>query len=175
MKEKQSWMDRLDKKRDEIGEKLAQKEVKLPTELVAGIFFLILGVVILLIMPSQVAVSDSDVINGRAFPTLLMVVMIIFSGALLVKELYNFYVKKIPLTTKTVNLLVEVKALEILAILLLTYIICRVTDLFVIGSIFCCLGFLIYFRCRKKSYYAITLIAAVAIWAAFRFGLNVGF
>lgn len=175
MKEKQNWMDRLDKKRDEIDEKLAKKEIKLPTELVTGIVFLLLGAVILLIMPKQVPVSDTDVVNGRAFPTLLMVVMMIFSGALLLKELYNVYVKKIPLTTKTVNLLVEVKALEILAILLLTYIICRVTNLFVVGAIFCSLGFLVYFRCRKKSYYAITLAAAVLIWAAFRFGLNVSF
>lgn len=175
MKEKQNWMDRLDKKRDEIGEKLAQKEIKLPTELVTGIFFLLFGTVVLLIMPDQVPVSDTDVINGRAFPTLLMVVMIIFSSMLLLKELYNVYVKKLPWTTKTVNLLIEVKALEILAILVLTYIICKVTDLFVIGSVFCCLAFLIYFRCRRKSFYAITLIAAVLIWVAFRFGLGVSF
>ena len=76
---------------------------------------------------------------------------------------------------KNINLLVEVKALEILAILLLTYVICRVTDLFVAGAIFCSLAFLIYFRCRKLSYYAITLTVAVLIWIAFRFGLNVNF
>lgn len=126
-------------------------------------------------MPKQVPVSDTDVINGRAFPTLLMVVMMIFSGIILLKELYNYFIKKCPLTTKKVNLLVEVKALEILAILFLTYLICKITDLFVIGAIFCCLGFLLYFRCRKKSYYAITLVTAVLIWVAFRFGLNVNF
>ncbi len=175
MKEKESWMDRLDKKRDEIDEKLAKKEINLPIEFIAGIVFLVLGLVVLLIMPSQVPVSDTDVVNGRVFPKLLMVVMMIFSSVLLLKELYNVYVKKRPWTTKTVNLLIEVKALEILAILLLTYVICRVTDLFVIGAVFCCLGFLVYFRCRKKSYYAITLTAAVLIWATFRFGLNVSF
>lgn len=175
MSEKQSWMDRLDKKRDEIDERLARKELELPTELAAGVIFLLLGAVVLLIMPNQVPVSNTDVINGRAFPALLMVVMMVFSGILLLKELYKVYVKKLPLTTKTVNLLVEVKALEILAILLLTYVICRVTNLFVIGAVFCSLGFMVYFRCRKKSYYAITLTAAVLIWVAFRFGLNVNF
>ena len=175
MKEKEGWIDRLDKKRDEIDEKLAKKEINLPIEFVAGIVFLVLGLVVLLIMPNQVPVSDTDVVNGRVFPTLLMVVMMIFSGVLLLKELYNVYVKKRPWTTKTVNLLVEVKALEILAILLLTYVICRVTDLFVVGAIFCSLAFLIYFRCRKLSYYAITLTVAVLIWIAFRFGLNVSF
>lgn len=120
-------------------------------------------------------VSDTDVVNGRAFPTLLMVVMMICSGMVLAKELYQIFVKKMPPATKNINLLVEVKALEILAILLLTYVICRVMDLFVIGAIFCSLAFLVYFRCRKVSYYAITLTMAVLIWVAFRFGLNVNF
>ncbi len=167
------WMDWLDEKRDTIGEKLSKKEMKL--HIVTGVFFLLLGAVILLIMPKQVPVSDSDVINGQAFPTLLMAVMMICSGVVLAKELYNIFVKKMPPAMKNINLLVEVKALEILAILLLTYVICRVTDLFVVGAIFCSLAFLIYFRCRKLSYYAITLTVAVLIWIAFRFGLNVNF
>ncbi len=169
------WMDWLDEKRDTIGEKLSKKEMKLPIDIVTGVFFLLLGAVILLIMPKQVPVSDSDVINGQAFPTLLMVVMMICSGVVLAKELYNIFVKKMPPAMKNINLLVEVKALEILAILLLTYAICRVTDLFVVGAIFCSLAFLVYFRCRKLSYYAITLTVAVLIWIAFRFGLNVNF
>lgn len=169
------WMDWLDEKRDTIGEKLSKKEMKLPIDIVTGIFFLLLGALILLIMPKQVPVSDSDVINGQAFPTLLMAVMMICSGVVLAKELYNIFVKKMPPAMKNINLLVEVKALEILAILLLTYVICRVTDLFVAGAIFCSLAFLIYFRCRKLSYYAITLTVAVLIWIAFRFGLNVNF
>ena len=169
------WMDWLDEKRDTIGEKLSKKEMKLPIDIVTGVFFLLLGAVILLIMPKQVPVSDSDVINGQAFPTLLMAVMMICSGVVLAKELYNIFVKKMPPAMKNINLLVEVKALEILAILLLTYVICRVTDLFVVGAIFCSLAFLIYFRCRKLSYYAITLTVAVLIWIAFRFGLNVSF
>ena len=169
------WMDWLDEKRDTIGEKLSKKEMKLPIDIVTGVFFLLLGAVILLIMPKQVPVSDSDVINGQAFPTLLMAVMMICSGVVLAKELYNIFVKKMPPAMKNINLLVEVKALEILAILLLTYLICRVTDLFVVGAIFCSLAFLIYFRCRKLSYYAITLTVAVLIWIAFRFGLNVNF
>ena len=169
------WMDWLDEKRDTIGEKLSKKEMKLPIDIVTGVFFLLLGAVILLIMPKQVLVSDSDVINGQAFPTLLMAVMMICSGVVLAKELYNIFVKKMPPAMKNINLLVEVKALEILAILLLTYVICRVTDLFVVGAIFCSLAFLIYFRCRKLSYYAITLTVAVLIWIAFRFGLNVNF
>ncbi len=76
---------------------------------------------------------------------------------------------------KVINIQVEAKALGILGILLGTYFLSKWTGLFVVGAVFCCLGFLLYFRCRKKSYYVITLVIAVAIWAAFRFALGVDF
>ena len=76
---------------------------------------------------------------------------------------------------KVINLQTEIKALIILAILIISYLLARTTDLFVVGAIFCCLGFLVYFRCKKPSYYIITLTLAVVIWATFRFVLNVDF
>ena len=69
----------------------------------------------------------------------------------------------------------EVKALVIFGILFFTYFLSKVTGLFLVGAIFCSLGFLVYFRCKKPVYYVITLILAVGIWAVFRFVLNVGF
>ena len=90
------------------------------------------------------------------------------------KELYKLATKQ-PLNWKVINIQVEAKALAILGILLGTYFLSKWTGLFVVGAVFCCLGFLLYFRCRKKSYYVITLVIAVAIWAAFRFVLGVDF
>ena len=175
MKEKNTWMDRMDAGRDALGEKLAAREIEIPTELISGGFFFAFAIIIYLVMPSQVAVSDSDVVNGRAFPTLLAALMLLFSIVLLIQEFIKVKIKKQPPTTRKVNLLVEIKALVILGILIFTYVICRVTNLFAVGACFCCLGFLIYFRCRKVSYYVITLTMAVLIWVAFRFGLNVNF
>ena len=49
----------------------------------------------------------------------------------------------------------------------------------VTGNVFiwflCAVAFLMFFRCKKKSYYAITVTAAVLIWVVFRFVLNVDF
>ena len=137
------------------------------------VFFLV-ALVILLVMPDQVAVSEKDVVNGRAFPTMLMVVMMLCCAMLVAKELYKLAPRQ-PLNWKVINVQIEMKALVILAILIGTWALSKITGLFVVGAVFCCLGFLLYFRCRKKSYYAITLVLAVAIWAAFRFVLGVGF
>ena len=98
------------------------------------------------------AISEKDTVNGRAFPTLLMVVMMICCAMLVAKEIYKLITKQ-PLNWKVINLQTELKALVILAILVVTYLLCRYTDLFVVGAIFCCLGFLVYSRCKKPSYY----------------------
>ena len=163
-----------EKKLDAWAEKLEKIDVRYPSDLVTGIISLVLSIVLLVIMPQQVVISEKDVVNGRAFPTMLCYLMLAMSVLLIGKELVKLAGKK-PMEMKTVNLLVEVKALTIIAILVITYLLAKFTDLFVIGAVFCAVAFLVYFRCKKKSYYAITLGMAVIIWVAFRFVLNVPF
>ena len=168
------WVEQFNGRMDAWGRKLHEKEIRIPIDLVTGVVFFLFALVVFLVMPDQVAVSEKDVVHGRAFPTLLMVVMMLCCAILVAKELYKLATKQ-PLNWKVINIQVEVKALVILGILIGTWFLSKLTGLFVIGAIFCCLGFLLYFRCRKKSYYVITLVLAVAIWAAFRFALGVDF
>ncbi len=169
-----NFIANAEKKLDTWGEKLEKINITYPSDLVTGVLFLIVSIVILLIMPQQVQVSEKDLVNGRAFPTMLAYLMMAMSLLLTGNELLKLVTKK-PLVTKTVNALVEVKALIIIAILIVTYLLAKVTDLFVIGGLFCAVAFLLFFRCKKKSYYAITVTAAVVIWVVFRFVLNVDF
>lgn len=159
---------------DAWGDKLREKEIRIPINLVAGIVFFVFAAAIMIVMPQQVAVSDKDVVNGRAFPTLLMYIMMFCSGLLIVKDLYKIAKKQL-LEWKVINLQTEVKALVIFGILFFTYLLSKLTGMFIIGALFCSLPFLLYFRCSKKSYYVITLLLTVVIWAAFKFVLNVDF
>ena len=68
-------------------------------DLVTGVVFALFALVILLVMPDQVAVSEKDVVNGRAFPTLLMAVMLLCCAMLIGKELYKLATKQ-PLNWK---------------------------------------------------------------------------
>ncbi len=169
-----AWIERMDAWFDRTGEKLEKKEIRVPIDLVAGILFLLFGIFILAIMPAQVTVSEKDIVNGRVFPSMLMVVLMIACACLIIKEIYHL-VRKEPLNIKTINLLVEIKALIIFCILLVTFLISKYTGQFIFGALFCCLGFLVYFRCKKPAYYAITIGLAVLIWAAFRYLLKVNF
>ena len=158
-----------EKKLDQIASRLKEKQFTIPTDLVGAILFFALGAFLFLIMPEQVSVSESDVVNGRVFPRLLFLLMMICSLILIIQNVSKL------LRKEPFHLLTEIKALLILGILIMTYLICKVTDLFVLGAVFCAVSFLLYFRCRKKSYYVITLGLAVMIWAVFCFGLNVKF
>ena len=146
---------RLNARLDAIGERLDEKELRIPVDLVTGVLFALFALVIFQVMPDQVVVSEKDVVNGRAFPTLLMALMLLCCVMLIGKELYKLATRQL--------------------ILAGTYFLSRLTGLFVVGGVFCCLGFLLYFRCRKPSYYVITVALAVGIWAAFRFVLGVNF
>ena len=162
------------KKLDELAARMKVKEISIPIDLAGSILFFILGAVLFLMLPSQVPLSENDVINGRVFPRLLFSLMMICSAVLIIQNVIKIS-KKQPIQVRTFNLLTEVKALMILAILFITYLICRITNLFVLGAVFCSIMFLVYFRCKKWFYYAITIGMAILIWVAFRFGLNVKF
>ena len=169
-----NWINNIEEKLDSAGAKLAKKEITIPTDLVAAAVFFVFGIMLLLIVPHQVTVGQDEVVSGAAFPTYLCYLMI---GGSLIVGIRNIVkmVRKEPVETKTINALVEVKALIIFGILVMFWVICSLTDLFVLGALFCAIAFLLFFRCKKKSYYFITVAFAVGIWAAFRFILNVNF
>lgn len=169
-----NFIENAEKKLDAWGEKLEKINVSYPSNLVTGIIALVLSIVLLVIMPQQVVISEKDVVNGRAFPSMLCYLMMAMSILLIGGEVLKLIQKK-PMEMKTLNMLHEVKALVIIAILIVTYLLAKWTDLFVVGAVFCAVAFLVYFRCKKKLYYAITVGMAVLIWVAFRFVLNVPF
>ena len=114
-------IEHTETKLDEWGAKLEVKNIEYPVDLVCGILFLVIGIVLLLIMPQQVQISEKDVVNGRAFPTMLVWLMLVMSALLVGREAYNMVMHR-PIKTKTLNLLVEAKALVIVLILVVTYL-----------------------------------------------------
>ena len=138
-------IERIETRLDEWGAKLEEKNIEYPVDLICGILFLVIGIVLLLIMPQQVQISEKDVVNGRAFPTMLVWLMLAMSALLVGREAYNMVMHR------------------------------PVTGLFVVGAVFCALAFLLFFRCKKPLYYAITVSMAVLIWVVFHFVLNVSF
>ena len=172
--ENKGFMAALDAKLDAIGDKLKKKEWKVPTDLLGGVIFLLFGLAMLYIIPMQIEVKKKELVNGQAFPKLLMYIMIACSIILIVTQVIKM-LRKEPVKTTTINLLVEVKALLIFLCMIVFWLVAEKTGNFAIGSAVFGVLMLFFFRCKKPLYYAIVLVAAVVIWAAFRFGLGVLF
>lgn len=163
-----------EEKRKQMVSTLEGKTISFPVDIVTGIVLAIITLFIIFTMDSQIPIGDKDVVSGRAFPKLIVTIMLISCAYLILKDVLKI-LKGQKIEYKTLSLLVEVKALVIFAILLFTYLIAVFSDLFLLGSIFCVIAFLVYFKCTKWSYYLISIVLAVLIWVAFYFGLNVRF
>ena len=149
--EKMGLVASVDAKLDAIGDKLKKKEWKVPTE-----------------------IKKKELVNGRAFPNLLMYVMIACSIILIVQQVIKL-ARRQEVKLTTVNLLVEVKALLIFLAMIVFYFVAKTSGNFAVGSAVFGVLMLFIFRCKKPLYYAVVIAAAVAIWAVFRFGLGVLF
>lgn len=168
-------IERAEAKLDEWGAKLEQKNIEYPVDLICGILFLVIGIVLLLIMPQQVQTDlGKDVVNGRAFPTMLIWLMLAMSALLVGREAYNMVMHR-PTKTKTLNLLVETKALVIVLILVVTYLLAEVYGSVCCGRCILRTGISGLFPLQETLYYAITVSMAVLIWVVFHFVLNVSF
>ena len=165
------FFQRIDSWLDATGEKLEKKKIRLYVDIITPIIFIIFAVAVLLAMPSQIALLSSSSINERSFPTLLMFLIIICGVVLLGKEIFNIVAKKKVNIVET-TALVEVKALIILGILVLYWLLMGLIG-FIISSILLGLAMLMYFHVKKPSYYIIVSVVAVLIGVFFRYVLNV--
>ena len=146
----------------------------MPTDLLGGVLFLIFGLVMLWLIPQQIEIKKKELVNGRAFPNLLMYVMIACSIILIVQQVIKL-ARRQEVKLTTVNLLVEVKALLIFLAMIVFCFVAKTSGNFAVGAAVFGVLMLFIFRCKKPLYYAVVIAAAVAIWAVFRFGLGVLF
>ena len=165
------FIESLDSWLDKTGEKLESKKVKLYTDIIGPLVFMIFAATVLLLMPSQIILLDESQINPRTFPVLLMGLILICSAVQLIKEIVRIVKKNDP-AVKEINLLVEVKALIILVILIGYAVLMQVSG-FTISSVLAGVAMLLFFRIKKPLYYAIIIFAAVLIGVFFRSVLNV--
>ena len=90
-----NFIANTEKKLDAWAEKLEKIDVRYPADLVTGIICLVLSIVLMVIMPQQVVISEKDVVNGRAFPTMLCYLMLAMSVLLIGKELVKLAAKEL--------------------------------------------------------------------------------
>nr|WP_319473911.1 tripartite tricarboxylate transporter TctB family protein [uncultured Sphaerochaeta sp.] len=154
-----------------LGEKLEGKQMRFYPSLVGPILFLLMGIAGFLIMPFQVKKQEGMATTARTFPSLLLWVIVGGAILLLLQEIAKI-IRKQPIQVVYLDLLTEIKAVVILALLVLYALLIPVLG-FIITSILFGIGMLVFFRIRKWNYYVIVTIAALSIGLLFQVVLNV--
>ena len=162
---------RLDAQIDILAERMKEKKMKLYPSLLGPILFIILGVTIMLLMPSQVKIRDDQAITARTFPTFLTMIMMGGAIILLLREGLKV-LRKEPIESIELELLTEVKALILMGMLILyAFLMSRIG--FMVSSVIYSILMMYYFRVKNWKYYIIVIVAAVLIGIIFRYVLNV--
>lgn len=161
----------IDRKIDQLADRLEPKSIRLYPTIVGPIMFIVLAITIFLVMPSQVKIREDQIINARTFPTVLTTIMLAGAVILLGKELFRI-VKKLPLEVVELSVLTEIKALILLGLLILYAVLMKSIG-FITSSVIYAVLMLYYFRIKDWKYYGIVVTASVAIGMIFRYVLHV--
>lgn len=145
-------------------------KIKVRTNLVGGILFSIISVIIWLLIPSEIQVGNSTttLIDARFIPQVMMVMIFVFSLVLIIMSLKDKkYEKYIEL-----DLSKQLKVL-IFYLMLIAYVLLIPVLSYVWSSILFCGGMLLYFKARKWTWYAISFSVVLFLAYVFSSILNV--
>jgi putative tricarboxylic transport membrane protein len=166
-----NFLDSIDLFIDNTGAKLEKHKMNVPINIVGSILFIVIALVCLKLVPSQIHVNTTSQITARTFPVLMLQIVLLFSSVLLLKDIISLIRKK-EIERKEITLLVEVRALIILAMMVVFLLLLHYIG-FIFSSIVFGILMLFYFRCRKLSSYIIICSAAIMIGFLFQYLLKV--
>lgn len=145
-------------------------KLKIPTNLCAGIFSVALAAAIWFAIPYQIGSAGSNVAtNPRLFPQIFCV-MIGIVGIILIITSTVFHKEDV----KTVD--VKLQGMKLIYyVILAAYVVCMGKFGFLIPTIVFAVVSLLFCRCKKPLYYAITVVFAVVLYLVFTRVLGVHF
>ena len=139
---------------------------KIKINVVGGIIFLILAMILWYLIPSQIPVTTDAVITSRSFPKLIVVVMFFSSLFILVNDLIKI-ARKLPVQEVEVNLKEEGRAVITCVLLILYAVLLNIIG-FLFASIAYCCAMLAFFKCKNWKYYLIVTVICVAVTYIFK-------
>lgn len=137
--------------------------MKIKTNLVGGILFSVFSVIILLLVPSQCAASQTPTVGNdpRLMPRVVAIVMLICSLTLIFQSLV---MKKE--TVIEINMADEKNALYA-SLLMLGFLVCILLFGFLIASFLMIVVFLLFFKEKKILPYIVLCILAIGVYLLF--------
>ncbi len=143
-------------------------KVKLNSNMITGVLFLIVSVALHILIPSQIRTYETSVVTAATVPTLLIRGMILCSVILLVqgilsKEKTEYTISGAIFTRE--NLL---RLKPVIIAMLIAYALLLPHIGFIISSLLLSNGILLYFGARKWWFYAIASANVIVAYFAFQ-------
>lgn len=165
------FMSKINSFLDAFGDRWEGKQAHFYPSLIGPILFLLASIIGFLLMPSQVKIQEGAATTARTFPSLMLSLILVCSIILIGREVVKI-VRKQPIEVVILDVMTEIRAVIILALLVLYAFLIPVLG-FIVTSVLFGLAMLFFFRVKTWWYYLIIAVSAVAIGLLFQVVLNV--
>lgn len=150
-------------------------KIKYNSEMISGVIFAILGVVLWLLVPSQIPTLEKSAINAQTLPRIAIGGMAVFGAGLLLEGIFTKAKKELVITRESLRSAAFKKELRsvLYALFLVAYCFMVKPLGFVVSTVILVIAIMLYYGARKWYYYAIPLAMVGIVYYVFRVLLHV--
>lgn len=141
-------------------------KIKFKQDLVGGIVFLIVSLVIWFMMPSQIKINTTDTINSQSFPRVIIGLMMVCSIYLIIVQVIKI-IKKIPVKEVEIDLKQEGKCVLMIGMIAAYWLMLHFLT-FMAASLIFAGAILVFFKCKNWKYYGIVFTSIIVITLVFQ-------
>ena len=141
-------------------------KIKFKQDLVGGIVFLIVSLIIWFMMPSQIKINTTDTINSQSFPRVIIGLMMICSIYLIIVQVVKM-IRKAPVKEVEIDFRQEGKCILMIGMIAGYWIMLHFLTFMAASLIFSGL-ILVFFKCKNWKYYGIVFTSIIVITLVFQ-------
>lgn len=150
-------------------------KVKYNSEIISGLIFLIVGLVLWFLIPTQVDTLEKTAINAQTFPRISIGGLVLFSAGLLLEGVFAREKKEILITKESFHSVAFKKEMRSVVYALFLIVYCMIVGRlgYVVSTVLLVLAVMIFYRARKWYYYAIPLSMIGVVYYVFKVLLRI--
>lgn len=150
-------------------------KIKYNSEIISGLIFSLVGLVLWFLIPSQVQTLEKTVINAQTFPRIAIGGLVLFSIGLLLEGLFTKEKREIIVTAESFRSAAFKKEMRsvVYALFLIVYCLLIGRLGYIISTALLVVAVMLFYRARKWYYYAIPLGMVGVVYYVFKVLLRI--
>ena len=150
-------------------------KIKYNSEIISGVVFAIVGVILWFLIPSQIQTLEKSAITAQTLPRIAIGGMVLFSVGLLLEGILMREKKELVITKESFHSEAFHKEVKSLIYCLFLVIYCFMVEPlgFVVSTILLVIAIMLFYGARKWYYYAIPLSMIAVVYVVFKVLLHV--